>query len=68
MSDHVDHDRKIAEQLADELPGFWEYFEARNPQFGKSTPAGPVGHLHAFQVYEAIGETITAYVKEAMRK
>jgi hypothetical protein len=60
------HDQEIADQLERELPGFWAYFAARHPKFGLSpdNKVGPIGWMPAEEVYEVIGDTITAYVRE----
>lgn len=54
-------DLTIATLLDAEMPGFWDFFAARHPEFGPATPAGPLGY-QAAPVYEAIGDSITAYV------
>lgn len=58
-------DAMVAKVVEAELPGFWGFLKARHPQFaGYGEPAGPpVGYIHGFQVYEAMAETIPAYVR-----
>ncbi len=55
---------EIAEQLSDELPGFWEFFAQRHPRYGSNPPHSMVGMLPVTDIYEAIGDTITAYVRQ----
>lgn len=47
------------------IPMFWEaFYEHHGDRFGPFNPNGPVGHLHAFQVYQAMAETVEKYVKD----
>ena len=53
------------------VPDFWPYFYARHPKFAlgrDDLTSGPIGYLHAFMVYEAMAETVTAYVKSGGRE
>lgn len=65
MASALTGDSVVAEAVERELPGFWAYLKARHPQFaGHGKPNGPpVGYLHAFEVHEAMAETIPAYVR-----
>lgn len=58
-------DQRLSEFLERELPGFWAYLKARHPQFAPygRPDQGPLGYLHAAEVYDAMAETIPAYVK-----
>jgi len=58
-------DHLVAEAVERELPGFWAFLKARHPKFaGYGKPDGPpIGYIHAFEVNEAMVETIPAYVR-----
>lgn len=51
------------------VPDFWAYFYARHPKFAlgrDDLSKGPIGFLHAFMVYEAMAEAITAYARSGV--
>lgn len=58
-------DQYVAETLEHELPGFWEFLKERYPKFINFGEANgpPIGFIHAFEVYEAMAETIPVYVR-----
>jgi hypothetical protein len=58
-------DEMIAEVVERELPGFWAFLKARHPKLASSgAPDGPpIGHLHAFEVYDAMAETLPVYIR-----
>ena len=54
----------IAAVVDAELPGFWAFLKDRHPEFkGHGGPSeAPIGYLHAFQVYNAMAETLPIYI------
>lgn len=61
-------DAAIADHIEREMPGFWDYFIARHPEFkspwSDKAPKCLWGRMDVHAIYEAQGETITAYVRE----
>jgi hypothetical protein len=58
-------DQMVGDVVDRELPGFWSFLKERHPQFkGYGKPDGPpLGYIHAFEVHEAMAETIPVYVR-----